>query len=109
MQLGSRRMSRSSQRNVDMILKRILGRKKSINKAISDMKSVHSKAIGYDSLQNIMKKFKLPLSKDESLMLFENAKVLDDAASKVDSNTWSSSVNATATGKANTIEITDIE
>ena len=107
MQLGSRRMSRSSQRNVDMILKRILGRKKSINKAISDMKSVHSKAIGYDSLQNIMKKFKLPLSKDESLMLFENAKVLDDAASKVDSNTWSSSVNATATGKANTIEITE--
>ena len=54
-----------------------------------------------------MKKFKLPLSKDESLMLFENAKLLDDAASKVDSNTWISSVNATATGKANTIEITE--
>ena len=60
-QLGSRRMSRSSQRNVDMILKRVLHRKRTINKAISDLLTVYPKEIGYDSLQNIVQKFKLPL------------------------------------------------
>eukprot|EP00943_MAST-04B_sp_MAST-4B-sp1_P006506 g6506.t1 len=103
--LGSRRMSRSSQRSVDMILKRILVRKKIISKAISDMLSVHPNEIGYDSLQNIIQKFKLPLSKDESLMLFENAKVLDEKDSNTKYNTWSSNVNSTVTGKANTEEV----
>ena len=72
-----------------MILKRILARKKITNKAISDLLAVYPKEIGFDSLQNIITKFKLPLSKDETIMLFESSKAIDQGQSSVAGKTWS--------------------
>ena len=87
--LSSRGISRSSQRIVEMILKRIVARKKITNKAISDLLAVYPKEIGFDSLQNIITKFKLPLSKDETIMLFESSKAIDQGQSIVAGKTWS--------------------
>ena len=103
--LSSRGISRSSQRNVEMILKRIVARKKITNKAISDLLAVYPKEIGFDSLQNIITKFKLPLSKDETIMLFENSKAVDQAQSSVAGKTWSN-IKVANTGEAVTKDIT---
>ena len=98
-------MSRSSKRDVEMILKRIVARKRITNKAISDLLAVYPKEISFDSLQNIITKFKLPLSKDEAIMLFESSKAMDQGPSNVVSKTWSNS-NATTKGEAVTKDIT---